>query len=360
LSDDVANKVRQALGTIEVPGGLMLADFAGLSDIIVTKSAIAFAISVSPGMEKAFAPARTAAEAAVTAIAEGRKVMVSLTGDKPPVQSAPQSAGRRPGPPPKTPVPGIRHIVAVGAGKGGVGKSTCAVNIALGLARRGLNVGLLDADLYGPSLPKMLGIEGQPAIRDDKIFKPFEVYGIKAMSIGPMLTESQAVVWRGPMATSALRQLLRETDWGELDVLVVDLPPGTGDIQISLVQQVDLAGAVVVSTPQDMSLIDARKAIDMFRRTNVPVLGIVENMSYFIAPDTGTRYDIFGHGGARTAAEALDIPFLGEVPLVMSIRESGDAGRPAVAVSGDGPEAAAFIAIADRLAERLGVVSKPR
>jgi ATP-binding protein involved in chromosome partitioning len=350
--DDVRKKIQDALGTIEVPGGSSLADFPGLSDIIITKGAIAFAISVSPGMEKAFAPARTAAEEATRLVAEGRKVMVSLTGDKAPAQAAPKGAAPRPGPPPKSPVPGIKHIIAVGSGKGGVGKSTCAVNIALGLARKGLKVGILDADLYGPSLPKLLGIEGKPAVRDDGIFKPFEVYGLKAMSIGPMLTGTQAVVWRGPMATSALRQLLRETDWGQLDVLVVDLPPGTGDIQISLVQQVELAGAVIISTPQDLALIDAQKAIDMLTRTNVPVLGIVENMSYFIAPDTGNRYDIFGHGGAKAAAAEMGIPFLGEIPLVMSIREGADAGKPAVS-SGDGPDAQAFVAIAERLAATL-------
>ncbi|WP_245944989.1 Mrp/NBP35 family ATP-binding protein [Pelagibacterium lacus] len=342
-----------ALGTIEVPGGSSLAAFPGLSDIIVTKGAVAFAISVSPGMEAAFAPARTEAEAAVKAVAGERKVMVSLTGSKAPVQAAAPTPGHRPGPPPRTPVPGIRHILAVGSGKGGVGKSTCSVNIALALAKEGLRVGILDADLYGPSLPKLLGIEGEPAVRNDNIFKPFEVHGLKAMSIGPMLSGTQAVVWRGPMATSALRQLLRETDWGQLDVLVVDLPPGTGDIQISLVQQVELAGAVIVSTPQDMALIDARKAIDMFRRTQVPVLGIVENMSYFRAPDTGQRYDIFGHGGARAAARELDIPFLGEVPLVMTIREGSDAGRPPMVTDPDGPEAEAFTALVRPLVARF-------
>lgn len=351
--DDLRKQITAALGTITVPGGSSLAEFAGLSDVIVTKSAVAFAISVSPGREKAFAPARSEAEAAVKAIAGDRKVMVSLTGDKAPAQAAPQTPGQRPGPPPKTPVPGIKHIIAVGSGKGGVGKSTCSVNIALALAGQGLKVGILDADLYGPSLPKLLGIEGKPAIRDDKIFKPFEVFGIKAMSIGPMLSGTQAVVWRGPMATSALRQLLRETDWGDLDVLIVDMPPGTGDIQISLVQQVVLTGAVIISTPQDLALIDAQKAIDMFRRTNVEVLGLVENMSYFVAPDTGNRYDIFGHGGAKTAAAALDIPFLGEIPLVMSIREGSDAGRPAIAADPDGAEAQAFRALVAPLVARI-------
>ncbi|WP_116653136.1 Mrp/NBP35 family ATP-binding protein [Pelagibacterium sediminicola] len=352
MADDaVKAEIMKALGAIEVPGGASLAEFPGLSDIIVTKGAVAFAISVTPGMEAAFAPARTAAEQAISAIAEGRKVMVSLTGDKPPAQAA--AGGRRPGPPPKTPVPGIRNILAVGSGKGGVGKSTCSVNIALALSALGLRTGILDADLYGPSIPKLLGIEGEPALRDDGIFRPFEVHGLKAMSIGPMLAGNQAVVWRGPMATSGLRQLLRETDWGELDVLVVDLPPGTGDIHISLVQQVELAGAVIVSTPQDMALIDAKKAIDMLARTGVPIAGIVENMSYFIAPDTGARYDIFGHGGAERAARELGLPFLGQIPLVMAIREGSDAGRPAVATAPEGPEARAFLDIARALQPML-------
>jgi ATP-binding protein involved in chromosome partitioning len=350
MADDaVISEIVKALGTIEVPGGTSLADFPGLSDIIVTKGAVAFAISVAPGMEAAFAPARTAAEQVVAAVAEGRKVMVSLTSDKAPANAAPAATQKRPGPPPRTPVPGIRSILAVGSGKGGVGKSTCSVNVALALAALGLRVGILDADLYGPSIPKLLGIEGKPAIRDDGLFRPFEVFGIKAISIGPMLEGNQAVVWRGPMATSALRQLLRETDWGDLDVLVVDLPPGTGDIQISLVQQVELAGAVIVSTPQDLALIDAKKAIDMLARVNVPIAGIIENMSFFIAPDTGKRYDIFGHGGAQKAAQDLRLPFLGQIPLVMAIREGSDAGRPAVATDPQGAEALAFLDIARNL-----------
>ncbi len=208
---------------------------------------------------------------------------------------------------------------------------------------------MLDADLYGPSIPKLLGLEGKPAVRADGIFTPHDAFGIKAMSIGSMLTPDQAVVWRGPMATSALRQLLRETDWGGLDILVVDLPPGTGDIHISLFQQAEVDGVVIVSTPQELALIDAKKAIDMLRRLNVPLLGLVENMSYFIAPDTGTRYDIFGTGGAEAAAEKLGMPFLGAVPLVMSIRETSDTGQPVVVSDFTGPEAAAFKAIAQRI-----------
>ena len=214
-----------------------------------------------------------------------------------------------------------------------------------------MRIGILDADLYGPSIPKLLGIEGQPAVRDDGIFSPHEAFGLKVMSIGSMLTKDQAVVWRGPMATSALRQLLRETDWGGLDVLVIDLPPGTGDIHISLFQQAEVDGVVVVSTPQDLALIDAKKAIDMLPRFGVPILGLVENMSYFIAPDTGTRYDIFGTGGAERAASELGMPFLGAIPLVMSIREGSDAGHPPVAAAPDGPEAGAFRAIARRILE---------
>jgi ATP-binding protein involved in chromosome partitioning len=347
---ELASRIKAALAAVEIPGGEMLAHYSGLSEVIVTGGAIAFAISVEPGMEAAFGPARTAAQKAVEALAEGRKVMVSLTSDR---AQASHGHAHRPGPPPKEAVPGIRHIVAVGSGKGGVGKSTVAVNLALGFAAEGLRTGILDADLYGPSIPRLLGLEGKPAVREDGIFAPFDAFGIKAMSIGPMLSPNQAVVWRGPMATSALRQLLRETDWGGLDVLVVDLPPGTGDIQISLVQQVPLTGAVIVSTPQDLALIDAKKAIDMLTRTGVPILGIVENMSWFIAPDTGRRYDIFGHGGARDAARSLGLPFLGEVPLVMSIRESSDAGRPVVAADPDGAEAGAFRAIVRHLREKV-------
>lgn len=348
-NESISAAVRNALATVTIPGGGTLAGYGGLSEIIVTQHAVAFAISVAPGMEAAFGPTRSAAQAAAEKAAEGRKVMVSLTSDRNQAATGQAKAQGRPGPAPREAVPGIRHIVAVGSGKGGVGKSTVAVNLALAFAAEGLSTGILDADLYGPSIPKLLGLEGKPAVREDGIFSPHEAYGLRAMSIGSMLTPGQAVVWRGPMATSALRQLLRESDWGGLDVLVVDLPPGTGDIQISLVQQVPLLGAVIVSTPQDLALIDATKAMDMLLRTEVPILGIVENMSYFVAPDTGKRYDIFGHGGAHAAADGLGIPFLGEIPLVMSIRETSDAGRPVVATSPDSAEALPFRTIAKRL-----------
>lgn len=344
----IAEAVKAALAGVEIPGGGRLAGYGGLSEIIVTTGAVAFAITVAPGMEAAFGPARTAAQQAAERVAEGRKVMVSLTSDK---ATAAQAQPHRPGPPPKEAVAGVRNIIAVGSGKGGVGKSTVAVNLALAFAAEGLRTGILDADLYGPSIPRLMGLEGRTAVREDGIFQPHQAFGLNVMSIGAMLAPSQAVVWRGPMATSALRQLLRETDWGGLDMLVIDLPPGTGDIQISLVQQVPLLGAVIVSTPQDLALIDARKAIDMLLRTQVPVLGLVENMSYFIAPDTGARYDIFGHGGAKSAAESMGLSFLGEVPLVMKIRETSDSGTPVVATVPDGPEARAFRAIAHNILE---------
>lgn len=349
---ELAAQIQSALASVDIPGGGDLASYTGLSEIIVTQSAVAFAIGVKPGMEAAFGPARDAAQQAAQAIAPGRKVMVSLTGDKAPATGQAAAQGR-PGPAPRSPVDGVRHVIAVGSGKGGVGKSTTAVNIALALKQAGLSVGVLDADLYGPSVPKLLGIEGKPAIRDDGIFSPHDAFGLKVMSIGSMLNPGQAVVWRGPMATSGLRQLLRETDWGGLDVLVIDLPPGTGDIHIGLFQQVAVDGVVIVSTPQDLALIDARKAIDMLRRMEVPIAGLVENMSYFIAPDTGNRYDIFGTGGAETAATQLGIDFLGAIPLVMSIRENSDAGQPPVSAMPEGPEAQAYRAIAARLIEHM-------
>ena len=350
----VALAVREAMKNVEVPGGGNLADYPGLSDIIVTPSALALAISVESGMEGAFGPVRAAATEAAEAVAEGRKVLVSLTADSVPTGAAqPGTPQQQAAPSAPQPVKGIRHIITVASGKGGVGKSTCSVNLALALKNKGLKVGVLDADLYGPSIPKLLGIEGKPAFRDEKLFMPFEAFGLKAMSIGPMVEADQAVVWRGPMASSALRQLLRETEWGELDVLIIDLPPGTGDIQISLGQSVAATGAVIVSTPQDLSLIDARRAVNMFRRMKVPVLGLIENMSYFVAPDTGARYDIFGHGGAQSEAKKQGIPFLGEVPLHMAIREQSDAGTPVVYADPEGAEAQAFTKIALALLEAV-------
>jgi ATP-binding protein involved in chromosome partitioning len=369
VSDNkLAETVRSALSAVSVPGGGDLAAFPGLSEIIVTPKAVAFAISVPPGMERSFGQVREAAEKSAASVADGRRVMVSLTADRRPGPSGPGPNGPPPGGPPgsggpqggppgvsrqpinnQSPVAGISKVIAVASGKGGVGKSTCAVNLALALAEAGKSVGILDADVYGPSMPKLLGIEGRPTVRKDGSFAPHEAHGLKVMSIGSMLEGDQAVVWRGPMATAALRQLLRETSWGQLDVLVIDLPPGTGDIHITLCQTVPLAGAVIVSTPQDLALIDARKAINMFTRLEIPVLGVIENMSYFVAPDTGNRYDIFGHGGAREAARELKVPFLGEVPLDMTIREHSDAGTPPISIKSGA--AGAYSATAKALLE---------
>ena len=244
-------------------------------------------------------------------------------------------------------VPGVKNIIAVASGKGGVGKSTTAVNLALALQAEGARVGILDADIYGPSLPRLLHLSGRPEAVGGRTLKPMEAYGVKAMSMGFLVEEETPMIWRGPMVVSALSQMLREVAWGELDVLIVDMPPGTGDAQLTMAQQVPLAGAVIVSTPQDLALIDARKGLNMFRRVDVPVLGIIENMSYFVAPDTGKRYDIFGHGGARREAERLDAPFLGEVPLDMAIRETSDAGTPIVVADPEGLHAKAFRQIAE-------------
>jgi len=241
----------------------------------------------------------------------------------------------------------------VASGKGGVGKSTTAVNFALGLQANGLRVGILDADIYGPSVPRLLKISGRPEQIDGRLIKPMENYGLKAMSMGFLVDEETAMIWRGPMVQSALLQMLREVAWGDLDVLVVDMPPGTGDAQLTMAQQVPLAGAVIVSTPQDLALIDARKAVTMFRKVEIPLLGIVENMSYFLAPDTGKRYDIFGHGGARAEADRIGVPFLGEVPLTMDIRERSDLGTPIVHAEPDGEIAGIYKDIAAKVWAQL-------
>jgi len=243
--------------------------------------------------------------------------------------------------------------VAVASGKGGVGKSTTAVNLALALKGLGLAVGLLDADIYGPSQPRMLGISGRPSSPDGKTLSPMENYGIKCMSMGFLVPEDTPTIWRGPMVMGALQQMLRDVAWGELDVLVVDLPPGTGDAQLTMSQQVPLTGAVIVSTPQDIALLDARKGLNMFRRVDVPVFGIIENMSYFICPHCQGRSDIFSHGGARAEAEKLGVDFLGEIPLDMAIRETSDGGRPIVVSQPDSPHSQVYRAIAAKVWEKV-------
>lgn len=345
-------------------------DLGLVSEIFIADAKVFFSITVPAARAKEMEPLRVAAERAVQTIPGVAGVMVALTAEKkgggmenaPPPRPAPRPAAAAPHRAPAAPasrssakrgVPGIEAIVAVASGKGGVGKSTTAVNIALGLAANGLKVGVLDADIYGPSMPRLLDIRGRPESSNGKVLKPMENYGLKVMSMGFLVDEETPMIWRGPMVVSALTQMLREVEWGPLDVLVVDMPPGTGDAQLTMAQQVPLAGAIIVSTPQDLALIDARKGLNMFRKVDVPLIGIVENMSYFIAPDTGKRYDIFGHGGARMEAERLGVTFLGEVPLEMGIRESSDAGRPVVVAQPEGAEAKIYRAIAAKAWQRL-------
>jgi ATP-binding protein involved in chromosome partitioning len=311
---------------------------------------VGFALEVEPERGPKLEPLRRAAEKAVEALPGVLSVTAVLTAQRPSEKPQPQPQRA----PAKPLVPGVRAIIAVASGKGGVGKSTVAVNLALAFAALGLKVGLLDADIYGPSMPRMLGITGRPQSRDGKLMQPMGNYGIKCMSMGFLVAEDTPMIWRGPMVMSAIQQMLRDVEWGELDLMVVDLPPGTGDAQLTMAQQVPLSGAVIVSTPQDIALLDARKGLNMFRRVDVPVLGIVENMSYFRCPHCGERSDIFSHGGARREAERLSVAFLGEVPLDIVIRETSDEGRPIVVSHPQSDHAQTFLAIAGRLAETLG------
>jgi ATP-binding protein involved in chromosome partitioning len=252
----------------------------------------------------------------------------------------------------------VHAIVAVASGKGGVGKSTAAVNIAVALARQGLRVGLLDADIYGPSLPRMLGIARKPEVRGDRM-APISAWGLKAMSVGFLVEEETPMIWRGPMVMGALEQMMGQVEWGPLDVMIVDMPPGTGDAQLTMAQKVALAGAVIVSTPQDIALLDARRGFRMFEKVRVPVLGIIENMSVFCCPNCGHRAEIFGHGGARLEAQRLGVDFLGEVPLLLEIRTSSDAGAPVVAAAPDSPAAQAFAGIARAVWAKVGGKGAP-
>ena len=258
-------------------------------------------------------------------------------------------------------IPGVKHVIAVASGKGGVGKSTTACNLALGFAAIGLKTGILDADVYGPSLPKLFGLRGKPRLVGPRMLEPMERFGVKVMSIGFLVEEDLAMIWRGPMVISAITQMLREVAWGELDILVVDLPPGTGDAQLTMAQQTPLTGAVIVSTPQDIALIDARRGIAMFQKVNVPLLGLIENMSGFCCPTCNQVTPIFGHGGARHEAELRGIPFLGEIPLDIVIRETSDDGRPIVATEPDGVHARHFTDIARNVwsAITAGTAGKP-
>jgi ATP-binding protein involved in chromosome partitioning len=354
------NQIEQALEKVVYPGtDKSIVALGMVSEIFIADAKAYFSITVPADQADAMEPLRLAAEQAASGVSGIKSAMVALTADRKP-GSAP-SPKTAPVPPksatqPRTRagVPGIGAIIAVASGKGGVGKSTTAVNLALGLQSLGLRVGILDADIYGPSLPRLLKISGRPQQGEGRVIMPMENYGLKVMSMGFLVDEEAAMIWRGPMVQSALLQMLREVAWGELDVLVLDMPPGTGDAQLTIAQQVALAGAVIVSTPQDMALIDARKAVTMFNKVEVPILGVIENMSYFIAPDTGARYDIFGHGGAKAEADRINVPFLGEVPLTISIRELSDAGTPVVVAEPDGPQAQIYRDIAHKVWTQVG------
>ncbi|MGA9006727.1 MAG: iron-sulfur cluster carrier protein ApbC [Xanthobacteraceae bacterium] len=374
LKDDVL----AALGKISGPDGVPLPASGKLSEIVAADGKVFFSISVEAAAVKQWESVRERAEAAVRAAPGVTSAMVALTaeraggagraqrpqpGQRPAQRPAPGGQGSSQHSAPRAPspagIPGVESIIAVASGKGGVGKSTTAVNLALGLRDLGLKVGILDADIYGPSMPKLLAIREKPQTVGGTRLKPIERHGMPVMSIGFLIEEETPMIWRGPMVMSALTQMLREVEWGTLDILVVDMPPGTGDAQLTMAQQVPLKGAVIVSTPQDLALIDARRGIAMFRRVNVPVLGIVENMSTFICPHCGTRSDIFGHGGARHEAERLDVPFLGEVPLDIVIREKSDAGMPVVATAPDSVHAQVYRDIAARVRDSLKGASRP-
>ncbi len=355
-------QVLAALSRVAAPDGTPLPQTRTLSEIVVTDGKVFFSITVDAAAVKAWEGVRKQAEDAVRRIEGVQSALVALTAERAggtARPSPPSARGTRPAGPAHPPrrvqagIPGVDSIIAVASGKGGVGKSTTAVNLALGLRDLGLKVGLLDADIYGPSLPKLLAIKEKPQTIGGTRLKPIERYGMSVMSIGFLIDEETPMIWRGPMVMSAITQMLREVEWGSLDVMVVDMPPGTGDAQLTMAQQVPLKGAVIVSTPQDLALIDARRGIAMFRRVDVPVLGVVENMSYFVCPQCGTRSDIFSHGGARHEAERLGVPFLGEVPLHMTIREKSDSGLPVVATEPEGEHARIYREIAARVRDAL-------
>jgi len=363
-----------APGADNVRGGDIVAR-GMVTGLVLKDGNVGFSIEVDPREGPKLEPLRKAAEKAVEQLAGVFSVTAVLTAHRGsgPAARAPQPnnhghdhkhdhghdhghahPGQQPRTAPgRTPVTGIKHIIAVASGKGGVGKSTTAVNLALALSGLDLKVGLLDADIYGPSIPRLLAITGKPDTTPEKKLNPMQKYGLKVMSMGFVVAEDTPMIWRGPMVMSAITQLLREVDWGQLDVLVCDLPPGTGDAQLTMAQSVPLSGAVIVSTPQDIALIDARKGLNMFRKVDVPVLGIVENMSYFVCPHCNGRTDIFAHGGARLEAERMQTAFLGEIPLDIKIRETSDAGTPIVAQDPDSPHSAAYRAVAEQVWRQL-------
>lgn len=343
--------ILKCLRSVKLPDGRDIVTADLVRALAIDDNAVRFVLEVAPEDGAQMEPVRATAEASVAAISGVTSVSVLLTAhNSSPKSAAPPNLkiGRHPKPAvDKAPVAGVDRILAVASGKGGVGKSTVSSNLAVALAAQGRRVGMLDADIYGPSQPRMMGVSARPSSPDGKTIIPLKAHGVTMMSLGLMVQEGEAVVWRGPMLMGALQQMLGQVEWGQLDVLIVDLPPGTGDVQLTLAQKAKITGAIVVSTPQDIALLDARKAINMFNKTQTPVLGMIENMSTFCCPNCGRETHIFGHGGARADAERLDLPFLGEIPLHLDIRMAGDSGTPIAAT--DHPAAAAYADIAKRL-----------
>lgn len=356
MSELTEESVRAVLAGVKMTGGS--GDIVGnglVGGIAIRDKMVQVSLEIGdPSKAESFEPLRRQVEdalAAMPGVVNATAVLTAESGDKGPGPAAGPEPAPQPG---ATGAGGIRHIVAVASGKGGVGKSTTAVNLALALKQLGMSVGMLDADIYGPSQPRMLGISGsRPNSPDGKTLEPLDSFGIKVMSIGFLVAEDQPVVWRGPMVMGALQQMLNDVAWGALDVLIVDMPPGTGDAQLSMSQNVPLAGAVIVSTPQDIALLDARKGLNMFRKVDVPVLGIIENMSMYICPNCGHEAHLFGHGGARLEAEKLGAPFLGEIPLDIEIRETSDGGTPIVVSNPESPHAMAYMAVAAQIRDGL-------
>ena len=344
------DQIRKALSQVALPDGGNLMSRDMVRALSEDAGQVRFVIEApSAEIAQTLGAVQAAAEQAVQALAGVASVSVVLTAHgpaaKPKAPPPDLKIGRHPTPQDgPVPVSGVDRILAIASGKGGVGKSTVSSNLAVALAKQGRRVGLLDADIYGPSQPRMMGVSKRPASPDGKTIIPLQAHGVTMMSIGLMVDPDQAVVWRGPMLMGALQQMLGQVEWGGLDVLIVDLPPGTGDVQLTLCQKTKITGALVVSTPQDVALLDARKAIDMFKRLDTPVLGLIENMSTFICPDCGSRHDIFGHGGVKAEAEKINVPFLGELPLALDVRIAGDGGVP-IAV-GEGPLAEAYAQLA--------------